>query len=280
MTSECTHNSDCSNRGSCVQYICICDSYITGYHCEITFAQILGVGFSVWRFTFMVMFLLLTLFVGFQIYFILKEGSIEKLRGTSYIMCLLAVLFRFLYFAMDPMGQVNDFPYYLEQLIFGMGFFFGIGCYYVIVLYWASMYHGQAKAGKALVKTAKKVFFVIASLLFAEEFSRRTLFGLRIITQQGGVIFLVFNSIQVLSIMGLAVGMSIYGTLVYTKLKRASLSFRTDMLSIKKLTKKVVLISISLSIVSIVTLLYTFIEASWGPVRSSYLLWVMDLRLC
>jgi len=260
---------DCHDRGQCVENICRCDQYITGDHCEITFAAEIGAGFLVFRFGFMILFLALALFDAVQLYRINKEGGLGKLRGICLWFILGHTVLRFLYFATDPLGQTHNIPYLLEQFIFYFAFFFIISSYLVAVLFWAGMYHGSVQRGRILVKKTKYLFIVLDSILFITSVIQSIAYGVPLSAQLQPLLLDIYDFYLVIIAFGLSSVMLIYGALVYYKKRKFSKQFRTttthDMSKIVKLTSTLVVISATIYLVIILLIIVVALNLNAYP---------------
>jgi len=180
-------------------------------------------------------------------YIIRKVGALRKLRGVCICFTFCHSSIRFLYFATDPLFQTRDLPYYLEQLIFGYAIFLLISAYLIVVLVWVDLYHGRYEKGKVFVKKTKYIFIVLASTIFAIQFAQCTVIGLSLVSLvQEDLLYEVYCVYVAIISFGISGVMLVYGTLVYYKKKRISLTFpqRTeDMTTVVKLTSKVLVIS-------------------------------------
>jgi hypothetical protein len=68
MEGNCTQNADCSGHGLCIHNVCECDQLRGGSYCQYSTLEQLGVGFQVWKFFFLSMYLLLASFICWQMY--------------------------------------------------------------------------------------------------------------------------------------------------------------------------------------------------------------------
>jgi len=221
-------------------------------------------------------FFLLSVFIAYKTYTIWKAGHIRNLRGVCHYCIFGCTLLRFLYFAIDPLEQTRDIPYFWTELICAYGYFFLYISFLVVVLYWASMYHGfstnRAKKGKLLQKNAKYVFIVLAVILFAVELIWSVVYGLDFLSAvKDPIVSILYQAHLALITLMVGGGMLIYGTLVYRKLRKSSKQFGTDMTRIKKLTITTLVIAATFIVgffIGLVILagstLYTPIGAVWG----------------
>jgi len=222
----------------------------------------------------MSLFFVVTVVIGYGIYKIYKQESIKKLRGVCYCLLFCMTLLRCLYFATDPMAQTNDIPYYLEQLIFGFGFFFMLVSYLLVVLFWASVYHGERtllsrksnQQGQVLVKKTRFVFAIVAFILFGFEFTERTVYGLKILSiTEDPLLDTLYDIYLAVVSLGISGGMCIYGSLTYRKMRKSSLQFGTDMTRIVKLTSITIVISATLFVAVVALLVIVALNALTFP---------------
>jgi len=259
MIGNCTQNYEC-HRGTCYESHCFCEPFIAGDYCTIPYQQEIGVGFLVFRFGFMILYLGITGFICTVIYKISQENKkvepntgkernkITTLRGICICVTLGNPLLRFLYFATDPMGQNQDIPLALLNLFYGFGFYFMLMAYLLIVLYWAAKYHHMLPGNptKIFVTKTKYVFIGIASTLFVITFLRELIYGIGIMNyDQNSSLGTVFEVYLAVILLLISVGMSIYGTLLYLRLRNTSSDFGSynNMTKIAKKNKIVLIIS-------------------------------------
>jgi len=258
---SCLVDSDCHDKGECVNYICQCEQYIAGDHCEITFAQELGVGFVAFRIVFIILFASLGIFTAVQLYRISREGSLAKLRGICLCFTMGHTTLRFLYFAIDPLSQTHDVPYVLEQFIFYFGFFCITSSYLVAVLFWVDMYHGRVQKGRVLVKKTKYLFIGLDTILIIISIIQSLAYSGFVAVDKQPLLLNVYNFYLAAIAFTLSSVMMVYGMLVYYKKKNFSRQFRTiqnDMTKIVKLTSTLLIISATIFMM-IILLILTFV---------------------
>jgi len=191
------------------------------------------------------------------------------MRGVSVCLIFCMVILRSLYFAMDPLNQTGTIPYYLEQLIFGYGYYFGITSYLVVVLFWMDMSKGFIKHNGFLVKRTKHIFIALAISLFIVEFVRRTLYGVHVIYQvEYPIIGKIYNGYLAFWMSVVSGGTLLYGLIVYYRRKNISKMFpaiSNDMEGILKVTQKLVIISVTFILAMIGTLIVTIIDPFTHP---------------
>jgi len=265
---SCLKDFDCHDRGECVEYICHCEEFIAGEHCEITFAEELGVGFLVFRFGFMILFLALALFNAVQVYRIKQEGSLRKLRGICLCFILGHATLRAIYLAADNVGQTNNIQYLLQQLIYIIALFSMISSYLVAVLYWVDMYHERLQKGKVFVKKTKYLFIVLDVILFIISIAQSIAYGDLVTVELQPLLLKVYDFYVAIIGFGQSSVMLIYGTLVYYKKKNLFKQFpaiANDMSKIVKLTSILMIISATIYLVTILLITMAVLNLTGSP---------------
>jgi len=180
---------------------------------------------------------------------------------------------RFFYFITDPLGQTRDIPYYMQQLVFGLGFFFLEISFLMVVLYWVDMYYEIIKHRTLLVTKTKRLFFVLAIGMLAMEIMKRTFDGLHLKPQQENPIVDYVYFFYLASVcLGLSIGTLVYGTLVYRKSK--NFPGNSDMKRIQMLTKTLTVISATFLAATICDIIVALLN-KWDSPTATIWIWTV-----
>ncbi|EFA85738.1 hypothetical protein PPL_00968 [Heterostelium album PN500] len=231
-TFFCLDHSQCGDLGRCVNGTCICRSYLQGPQCETSYSSVLGRSFTIFRLVF-----------------------------------LLSII----YFAVDPWATLGIFPFPLSMFLYHFPLYILFTSYQMLLLYWSGTYHNVAtlENGRLFIDKTKPVFIIANVLWLVLEITEIVAVAINNRSDTNFTFYkyvtYFYNIYIALCCIGLTVGFSVYGTLLYKRISSLPTNKDKKRKTLRKLLISTVVLAFSTAIVTIPSIILYFSKLTKGP---------------